>query len=434
MRAYKDNLVYNPTWKNEYTWMDYDSSQNGMVCMICKVHGKPPVQARGTWVTKPINNWVKAKSLLIQHEKSDWHAAAIERMVMSQSTEEHVNVMEQLEAATAEEKKQNRDIMKKLIRSLYFLVKHHIHHTTTFENLITLQIENGDIIQKSHREKCPHNATYESCTTIVELLSSISNVLEKRIITSLSASPYYSLMADESTDVASQEELLVCARWIEDNKSVEHFLGILHAKEKNAQAIACYPRTFLHSKNICFDKMRGLGFDGTKTMSGHRSGVQIRLRLHAPSFIYVHCRCHKLQLAALNAASEHTVLKRVLVTLLTIWKAFHFSPKKAEKLGEIQAELRLLKSKCRSLVILAGEKHIVVLEEEKSEFLHKVYRPYLQSVIDHINVRMESTELISAMSVFDPRHLPGTEEELSEYGIEHIKTLTDFYSVNKGSM
>ena len=94
--------------------MDYDSSQNGMVCTICKVHGKPSVQARGAWVTRPINNWVKAKSLLIQHEKSDWHAAAIERMVMSQSTEEHGNVMEQLEAATAEEKKQNRDIVKSL--------------------------------------------------------------------------------------------------------------------------------------------------------------------------------------------------------------------------------------------------------------------------------------------------------------------------------
>ena len=469
-------------------------------------------------------------------------------MVMSQSTEEHGNVMEQLEAATAEEKKQNSDIMKKLIRSLYFLVKHHIPHTTTFKNLITLQIENGDIILKSHREKCPHNATYESYTTIVELLSSISNVLEKRIITSLSASPYYSLMADESTDVASQEELSLCARWIEDNKPVEHFLGILHAKEKNAQAIACYLRTFLQSKNIGFDKMRGLGFDGTNTMSGHRSGVQIRLRLHAPSSIYVHCRCHKLQLAALNAASEHTVVKRVLGTLLTIWKAFHFSPKKAEKLAEIQAELqapeikmqkpsdtrwlareRAVSAVRRSLPALVstfeeiyaetgnaeshgiatllvkyktvaciymlsdvlhivaklqgslqakdidlasvpsmvasttkrllelkedatsstwfkehslvftddaqlGEKHIVVLEEEKSEFLYKVYRPYLQSVIDHINVRMESTELISAMSVFDPRHLPGTEEELSEYGMEQIKTLTIFIVLNKGSM
>ena len=81
-------------------------------------------------------------------------------------------------------------------------------------------------------------------------------------------------MADESTDVASQEELSVCARWIEDNKRVEHFLGILHAKEKNAQAIACYLRTFLQSKNIGFDKMRGIGFDSTNTMSGPK-GMKI---------------------------------------------------------------------------------------------------------------------------------------------------------------
>ena len=74
-------------------------------------------------------------------------------------------------------------------------------------------------------------------------------------------------------------------------------------------------------------------------MSGHRSRVQTCLRLiHAPSAVYVHCRCHKLQLAALNAAAEHTELNRVLDTLLTIWKAFHYSPKNAEKLAEIQAE------------------------------------------------------------------------------------------------
>ncbi|KAI6649896.1 Zinc finger protein [Oopsacas minuta] len=293
--------------------------------------------------------------------------------------------------------------------------------------------------------------------------------------------------------------------------------------------------------------MRGLGFDGTNTMSGHRSGVQIRLRLHAPSSIYVHCRCHKLQLAVLNAASEHTVVKRVLGTLLTIWKAFHFSPKKAEKLAEIQAELQapeikmqkpsdtrwlareravsvvrrilpalvstfeeiyaetgdaeshgiatlLLKYKTVACIYMLsdvlhivaklqgslqakdidlasvpsmvasttkrllelkedvtsstwfkehslvftddaqlGEKHIVVLEEEKSEFLHKVYRPYLQSVIDHINVRMESTELISAMSVFDPRHLPGQkknyqrgDEGISQPDIEAKETESEW--------
>ena len=192
---------------------------------------------------------------------------------------------------------------------------------------------------KTHRDQCPSNATYESYATVSELLASISNILENSLLSSLKASPYFSLMADEGTDVASKEELSVCARWLQDSKPVEHFLGIVQAKETNAEAITGYLVAFLQSKGIGFEKKPGIGFDGTNTMSGHRSRVQTRLRLHAPSAVYVHCRCHKLQLAALNAAAEHTEVNHVLGTLLTIRKAFHYFPKKAEKLAEIQAEL-----------------------------------------------------------------------------------------------
>ena len=39
---------------------------------------------------------------------------------------------------------------------------------------------------------------------------------------------------------------------------------------------------------------------------------------------------------------------------------------------------------------------------------------------------MESTDLISAMSIFDPRH---TDNKLADYDIEKIRTLIIFYSV-----
>ena len=185
-------------------------------------------------------------------------------------------------------------------------MKHHIPHTTTFEALIALQIENGDIKLQAHCERRPRNASY---ATIVELFASISKTLESNLLSSFKASPYYSLMADESTDVASQEELSVCARWLQHGRPVEHFLGIVPAKETNAEAISGYLSSFLKSRSISFVKMRGLGFDGANTMSGHRSGVQTRLRLLAPSALYVHCRCHKLQLAAVSAAQEHTEVK-----------------------------------------------------------------------------------------------------------------------------
>ena len=118
-------------------------------------------------------------------------------------------------------------------------------------------------------------------------------------------------MADKSTDISSKE-LSVRARWLHNYKPVEHFLGILPANETTAKAIANYLCMFLDTKNIDVTKICGLGFDGTNTMSGHRSGVQFRLRLHSPSATYVHCQYHQLQL---NAADEHTEVKIVLGTL-----------------------------------------------------------------------------------------------------------------------
>ena len=68
-------------------------------------------------------------------------------------------------------------------------------------------------------------------------------------------------------------------------------------------------------------------------------------------------------------------------------------------------------------------------EEHKSEFLRSTYHPYIQSVIDHTSSTMGSADLISAASVFDPHHLPATEKELSDYGMDKIAKLTDFYGV-----
>ena len=41
------------------------------------------------------------------------------------------------------------------LRSLYFLAKNRIPHTTTFEGLVQLQVANGDEILKQHIEQGP---------------------------------------------------------------------------------------------------------------------------------------------------------------------------------------------------------------------------------------------------------------------------------------
>ena len=84
-----------------------------------------------------------------------------------------------------------------------------------------------------------------------------------------------------------------------------------------------------------------MGFDGAATFSGKRSGVQARIKRHSPHALFVHCYCHKLQLACVQAANATSGIEHVYVTLTTLWKFFHYSPKRAESLKEVQKVLDL---------------------------------------------------------------------------------------------
>ena len=43
-----------------------------------------------------------------------------------------------------------------------------------------------------------------------------------------------------------------------------------------------------------------MGFDGAATFLGKKSGVQGRLKKHAPHAVFVHCHCHMMQLACIT--------------------------------------------------------------------------------------------------------------------------------------
>ena len=79
-------------------------------------------------------------------------------------------------------------------------------------------------------------------------------------------------------------------------------------------------------KNLQLGRLIGMGFDGAATFSSDKTGVQRRLKELSPYTLFVHCRCHVLQLASVQAANATPVIKQVYTTLMTLWKFFHYSP------------------------------------------------------------------------------------------------------------
>ena len=88
-------------------------------------------------------------------------------------------------------------------------------------------------------------------------------------------------------------------------------------------------------------------FDGVATFSGDKTGVQIRLKELSPHALFVHCHCHVLQLASVQAANATPGIKHVYTTLMTLWKFFHYSPKHAVIKGDSEVidlpELKIVK-------------------------------------------------------------------------------------------
>ena len=71
----------------------------------------------------------------------------------------------------------------------------------------------------------------------------------------------------------------------------------------------------------------GMEFDGAATFSRDETGVQRWLKELSPHALFVHCRCHVLQLASVQAANVTPGIKHVYTTLMTLWKFFHYNPK-----------------------------------------------------------------------------------------------------------
>ena len=169
----------------------------------------------------------------------------------------------------------------------------------------------------------------------------IDTWVERKLLQSLKSSLFFSVLTDECQDISTQEELSICCLWLVNGCIEEHFLTILHVKSTDAATITDALTSFFREKNLDYRRLVGQGYDGAATFSGSKTGVQRRIRVHAAHALYIHCSCHRVQLASIQAAESVATIKKMFGTMTTLWKMFYYSPKKAEALNNVQSVLGL---------------------------------------------------------------------------------------------
>lgn len=333
-KIYKANLTYKQQWESKYPWVFCNDVKEGMFCKLCQKYGNPPGNACGAWTTRGISRWNYATEMLKLHNESKWHKDAAIAARMAERQEQSVYSLQCAAAAKelSEKRVKNRSIILKLLRSVYFLVKHRMPHstTTTFPDLVILQVLNGDNLLKQHIEEGPANAQYTSKFSVTSLIEAIDTWLDRKLMVDLLASPYFSVLADECEDISTHQELSMCCRFLVNGLPEEHFLTILHLLACDASSIAKGIESFFDSRNIDYRKLVGQGYDGAAVFSGKKTGVHVRIGTHSAHALYIHCSCHRLQLASIQAGESIPEIKKVFGMMKNLWTLFDNSPKKTE--------------------------------------------------------------------------------------------------------
>ena len=191
----------------------------------------------------------------------------------------------------------------------------------------------------AHLRESNTRAMYVSTASTDEFITCLSDFLEEGFINRLTATREFSLLADETTNIASRAELAILIRYVDSDchQVKEEFLGVVEVVgSKGAEALCQIICEVRREKGVDINQLRFNGFDGTNTMSGEISGLQRRLQHLVPHAKYVNCRNHRLALVFVYLISKFQVLADVDALILAVWKLMKYSSVKVSVFGAAQ--------------------------------------------------------------------------------------------------
>ena len=132
-------------------------------------------------------------------------------------------------------------------------------------------------------------------------------VYRRKVIFEISQAKYLAVIADESTDISGQTQLVIVFRYIKlSGEVVERFWGYFCPESVNSEGIST---CILEQLKIVLEenqeKLIAQTFDGAKVMEGKEKGVQARIRNVYKRAHYTHCHCHQMQLVIKKACQQN---------------------------------------------------------------------------------------------------------------------------------
>ena len=184
-----------------------------------------------------------------------------------------------------------------------------------------------------------------------EFINALHTLIFRRLVDRVAASPFFSIMIDETSDVEHHSQLILYVRYFTGKRpvAVTEYFTLVHINSATGLAITAAIKEAIISARgtderttIDITKLCGIATDGASNMTGVNIGVQVRLAEDVNAYLVgVHCMAHRLQLASKDAFKAVPYLKTIEAVLTAVNGYFCHSNKRAAKLKEIQKALEL---------------------------------------------------------------------------------------------
>lgn len=328
-------------WLDEFSpWLVYSPKYNGAFCKFCVIfHVSSAHNSKfGFLVTEPLIKWKKALEYFRRHEKTSYHQNCLQSAeeLIKIYKNEKLDVVTQLNTALAEKIQENREKLTSILKILIFCGRQNLSlrgheekkqseilindsniNEGNFRALLNFRIDAGDIILKKHFETAAKNATYISPGIQNELIGIISEEISKKIVDEVSESPYYSILVDETTDIAGIEQMSLCVRYLKDEIVFEKFLKFTPVDNTSGENIANTIISVMEALKLDLTKLRGQGYDGASNMTGKIKGVKTRILQKFPLAQYTHCSSHALNLVIMSSCKNQQI-QNMIGTVKTV--------------------------------------------------------------------------------------------------------------------
>ena len=375
----KKGRSFQKRWLELYKWLAYSESEDGGYCLFCVLFGRDFSSyhgcKQGCLARGPLTSFGKALEVLKKHTTKEHHKSAALR------AHDFLRVMDRkqpsarslISRALSERIAQNRLVVASLIKTVVlcgrqcFALRGHRDSGVCLEEsveanpgnflaLLQFRMEAGDKVLATHVSKAAKNGRYTSPQVQNEIIDVVGSQITKSIVSKVNAGKFFTVIADEVTDLSNKEILTLVIRYVELESTTirEDFVSYVECDTGvTGKCLADKIISSLTTLGLNLNYLRGQAYDGAGNMAGAAKGAAALITKRHCLALYLHCSSHCLNLAVVKSLQIASI-RNMMGVINRTYVFFDSHPKRQKSLEKAISEFapasKILKLKdlCRT--------------------------------------------------------------------------------------